>query len=322
MRRRARALLMGLGLVAAAGLAGCNGEDKSRSSEGAAAQGATATADRGELAKSNAYVTAANISSGTFSQALALHEDTVAPRLASDRPVQDYSVVPVQKVTQIRARLETAITLEGSIPELDQSARDYAAAIDAFEPVNNGLANYAQSKGFLSDGGAKARQEDAAYTAALAKVAEAETVFFDRIAARDERLLREAYDKAPEGSLERYRAGIVMRGKAAMKDAPTVFTDPADTATRQAFAKNLDEMAAMVEGWDRAVRAKKPEGCPALQGSFNTVIAGGRRAVQSADEGRFDPVAGTPSVILQQEFNILQSNFAMMISQLNQPNFC
>lgn len=322
MRHRTRALLIGVGLLVATGLAGCNGEDKGGSASGAAAQGASSTVDQTELAKSNAYVTAANVSSGTFGRALARHEDMVAPRLKSDRPLQDYSVVPVQQVTQIRTRLETAIALDGSIPELDQPARDYAAALTAFEPVNNRLANYAQSKGFLSDGGAKARQEDAAYTAALTKVADAETVFFDKIAARDERLLREAYDKAPEGSLERYRAGIVMRGKAAMKDALTVFTDPADTATRQAFAKNLDEMAAMVEGWDRVVRAEKPEGCPALQGSFNTVIAGGRKAVQSAEAGRFNSDSGTPSVILQQEFNILQSNFAMMISQLNQPNFC
>jgi hypothetical protein len=280
------------------------------------------TGDQTELAKSNAYVMAANVSLGTFATALARHEDTVAPKLASDRPLQDYSVVPVQQVTQIRTRLETAIALDGSIPELDQPARDYAAAIAAFEPVNDSLANYAQSKGFLSDGGTKARQEDAAYTAALTKVADAETLFFDKIAARDERLLQAAYDKAPEGSVERYRAGIVLRGKAAMKDVVTVYTEPADTATRQAFARNLDEMAAMVEGWDRSVRAEKPEGCPALQGSFNMVIADGRKAVQSADEGRFNPDSGTPSVVLQQEFSILQQNFGMMISRLNQPNFC
>ena len=322
MRLRARGLVIGVVLMAATGLAGCNGEDKGGSAGGAATQGAASTADQTELAKSNAYVTAANVSSGTFGNALARHENTVAPRLASDRPLQDYSVVPVQQVTQIRTRLETALALDGSVPELDHPARDYATAIAAFEPVNNGLANYAQSKGFLSDGGAKARQEDAAYTGALTKVTDAEAVFFDKIAARDERLLREAYDKAPEGSVERYRAGIVMRGKAAMKEAVTVFTEPSDTATRQAFAKNLDEMAAMVEGWDRAVRAEKPDGCPALQGSFNTVIAGGRNAVRSAEEGRFNPESGTTSVILQGEFNILQSNFSMMISRLNQPNFC
>lgn len=35
-----------------------------------------------------------------------------------------------------------------------------------------------------------------------------------------------------------------------MKDVVTVYTEPADTATRQAFARNLDGMATMVEGWD------------------------------------------------------------------------
>lgn len=51
------------------------------------------------------------------------------------------------------------------------------------------------------------------------------------------------------------------------------------------------------------------------------VIADGRKADHSAEEGRFDADSGTPSIILQQEFSILQQNFGMMISRLNQPNF-
>ncbi|ALN75014.1 DUF3829 domain-containing protein [Aureimonas sp. AU20] len=321
MRHRDRAQMLGFALLAAACLAGCNGEGKDGAAKGTATQ-SLSSAEQAELAKSNAYITAANESSGAFGNALATYRDTVSPKLSGNRPLETYAVVPVQLVTKIRTRLETAGAMQGSIPELDPAARDYAAAIAAFEPVNNGLSNYAQSKGFLTDGGAKARAEDPAFVASLAKVADAETVFYDKIEARDERLMREAYDKAPEGSVERYRAGIVLRGKAAMKEALTVFTDPADVATRQAFAKNLDEMAGMVENWDRVVRAEKPEGCPALQGSFNSVIADGRKAVQSAGEGRFDPNSGTPSFILQQDYSRLQQNFSMMILQLNQPFSC
>ncbi|WP_192843249.1 DUF3829 domain-containing protein [Aureimonas sp. AU12] len=320
MRYRDRARMIGFALLAVACLAGCNAEDKNSATLGIAAQGSSA--DQTEIAKSNAYITAANESSGTFAKAFQTYQDTVAPKLAGDRPLEDYAVVPVQDVTKIRARLESAGALAGSIPELDPAARDYASAIATFEPINNELANYAQSKGFLTDKGAKARAEDAAFVASLRKVVDAETVFFDRIEARDARLTQEAYDRAPKGSVERYRAGIVLRGKAAMKEVLTVFTEPDDVATRQAFAKNLDEMAEMVENWDRAVRTKKPEGCPALQSSANLVIANGRKAVQSAEEGRFDRDAGTPSFVLQQEFNGLQQNFSMMIFELNQPFSC
>ncbi len=320
MRRRDRAVLLGFAVLAAACLAGCNGEDASKA--GAAAQASSASVDQTELAKSNAYIMAANVSSGAFSKALARHEETVSPRLAGDRPLKDYDVVPVHEVTKVRTRLESAIALDGSVPELDQPARDYAAAIAAFEPVNNGLANYAQSKGYLSDGGAKARQEDAAFTAALSKVADAERVFFDKVEARDARLLQAAFDAAPEGSVERYRAGIVLKGKAAMKALPTIFSDPSDTATRQAFARDLDEMAAMVENWDRAYRAQKPEGCAVLQGSFNQVIADGRKAIQNAQDGRFDADSGLSAYSLQTDFSRIQSNFAMMIMRLNQPIPC
>ncbi|MGL4094320.1 DUF3829 domain-containing protein [Agrobacterium cavarae] len=307
--------------MAAASLAGCNGESDDKSKQATAVQGSS-PAEQTELAKSNAYIIAANESSGMFAKALASYQEAVSPKLSGNRPLETYDVVSVQQVTKIRSRLEAASAMDGSIAELDPAASDYAAAIAAFDPVNNGLANYAQSKGFLTDGGAKARAEDRAFVASLTKVVDAEKVFFDRIEARDKRLMRAAYDNAPEGSVARYRAGIVLRGKAAMKDVVTVFTDPADVATRQAFAQNLDEMAKMVENWDRAVRAEKPEGCPALQGSFNSVIANGRKAVQSAEKGRFDPASGTPSSSLQYEFNGLQRDFSMMIFQLNQPFSC
>ncbi|WP_168990464.1 DUF3829 domain-containing protein [Aureimonas flava] len=316
MGHRVRARVTGFAMLAAACLAGCNGEGKDGAAQG------SASAEQTEVAKSNAYIIAANESSGLFAKALETYRNTVSPKLAGDRPLENYAVVPVGQVTKIRTRLEAAGAMEGSIPEIEPAARDYATAIAAFEPVNNGLANYAQSKGFLTDDGAKARAEDATFVASLAKVADAEAVFFDRIAARDERLMRETYDRAPEGSVERYRAGIVLSGKAAMKEVATVFGDPADVAAREAFAGNLEEMATMVENWDRAVRAEKPEGCPVLQSRFNSVIADGRNAVRNAEEGQFDPESGMGSVRLQYAFSGLQSNFSMMILQLNQPFPC
>lgn len=308
-------------VLASVFLAGCNGESDDKSKQATAVQSSSPTKQT-ELAKSYAYIIAANESSGMFAKALASYEEVIAPKLVGKRPLETYDVVSVQQLTKIRTRLEAASAMDGSIPELDPAARSYAAAITAFEPVNNGLSNYAQSKGYLTDGGAKARAEDGAYVASLTKVVDAEKVFFDKIEARDEQLMRAAYDNAPEGSVARYRAGIVLRGKTAMKDVVTVFTDSANVAARQAFSKNLDEMATMVENWDRAVRAEKPEGCPALQGSFNSVIANGRNAVQSAEKGRFDPASGTPPFIVQSEFNGLQQNFSMMIFQLNQPFSC
>lgn len=318
MRNFNHALVACLVLMGVASLAGCKDEGKNA----AQANVASTTKDPVELAKSNAYIMAANVSGRTFANALDRYRQTVSPKLASQKPLTDYAVVLVQQVSQIRTRLQTAIALDGAIPELDQSARDYAAAVEAFEPVNNGLANYAQSKGFLTDGGAKAREGDAAYLTALTKAAEAETKFLDAIDARDERLVRQAFEAAPEGSVERYRAGIILHGKKAMNEVLTVFAEPSDTQARQRFSGDLNEMAGMVEKWDAAVRATKPEGCVGLQSSFNTVIAGGRKAVQSAEQGRFNADSGTPPEILQQEFNILQMNFVNMINQLNQPFSC
>ncbi len=316
-----RALAATFSILALTSLAGCNGESDEQSKKRAAVEGSSGS-NQTESVKSNAYITAANESSGMFARALALHDDVIAPQLSGKRSLEIYNVVPVQQVTKVRTRLEAAGAMEGSIPEIDPAARDYAAAIAAFEPVNNGLANYAQSKGYLTDGGAKARSEDQAYVAALAKVVTAEKVFYEKIEARDERLMREAYDKAPEGSAARYRAGIILLSKAAMKKVVTVFSEPGDIATRKAFSEDLNDMADMVEKWDRAVRAEKPEGCPALQSSFNSVIANGRKAIQSAEKGRFSRESGTPSSIIQSEFSILQQNFSMMILQLNQPFSC
>ena len=303
-------------LSSALALAGCSDEQRMD-----AGQAQTST-DQMEILKYNGYVTAANVSSGAFGKALEQHVQTVSKQLQDDGPIERYDVVPVHQVTNIKRKLDEAVARQGSIPELDGPARDYAAAVAAFEPVNNGLSNYAASKGYLADGGKKAREEDGKFVESLQKVSDAEATFFDNIEKRDERLTREAYEKAPAGSLERYRLGAVIHAKAAMKKADTIFLSPDDAESRSQFASSLNEMATMVEGWDTKIREKKPEGCPALQGNFNSVIAGGRKALQNAEQGRYMVSSNADSVMMQYEYNSLRGNFAMMISNLNAPHIC
>jgi len=275
-----------------------------------------------ELVKSNTYISAANVSSGEFVNALADHREKVSPALETGKPLENYAVVPPHRVTAIRTRLDEAVNREGSIPELDGAAATYLFTVKAFEAVNNSLANYANSKGYLADGGKKARDEDAGYLEALSKVAAAETSFDEAITLRDERMIQEGFDKAPEDSVERYRAGMILHAKGAMKTVTGVFTEPQDMGNRNRFKVSLTQMATMVEGWDRKIRAEKPAGCSSLQNSFNSFIATGRQALQSAEQGRYSREGGAPPIIVQQEFGIIQMNFAQLINSLNMPHAC
>jgi len=296
-------------------LAGCNDEKE-------ATAVVQTPAAQVETAKYNGYVTVANINSNTFQEALAKHLTDIAPALKSDKPIERFEVVPVLQVTNVRKRLDDALAREGSIPEIDPVARGFAEALKAFDPVNGGLANYAESKGFMADGGKRAREGEAAYLAALETVAIEERAFLGRVQERDEKLTLANYENAPEGSVERYRAGAILHAKAAMKNATRVFTTPQDEQARMVFTASLDAMAGMVESWDTALRKEKPEGCPILQGNFNRVVAGGRRAAQSAKEGRFDVTSSPIGVIVQQEYNILRMGFASLIDNLNRPYIC
>ncbi|MGA1834312.1 DUF3829 domain-containing protein [Rhizobium wenxiniae] len=307
-------LIQGALLASLIFVVSCSDEEKVQAKQSSTAQI--------ELLKSNAYISAANVSSGEFVGALADHREKVSPALKTGKPLENYSVVPPHRVTAIRTRLDEAVKREGSIPELDGAAATYLAAVNAFEVVNNSLANYADSKGYLADGGKKARDEDAGYLEALSKVAAAETSFNEAITLRDERLVQEAFDKAPEDSVERYRAGIILHAKGAMKTVTGVFTEPENIENRNQFKGSLTQMATMVEGWDRKIRAEKPAGCSSLQNSFNGFIASGRQALQSAEQGRFSREGGAPPIIIQQEFGIVQMNFAQLINSLNMPHAC
>ncbi|WP_312797623.1 DUF3829 domain-containing protein [Tianweitania sp.] len=298
-------------------LTGCNNEESQANAS------AGPSAEQIEIAKHNAYVKAASVMNGSFNETLDRHVQKYANRLAGTEPLDEYEVVRAFDVTNVKSALNEAIVKEGSIPEVDQTAKDYAAAVTAFEPVNSDLANYAETKGYLSDGGEKAREKDAAFVEALQKVAVAEAAFFTSMQARDDKLTRDAFETAPEGSLERYRAGVIFFGKEAMTGLNAMFASPQDAKIRADVKSSLNRLAEMAEGWDKKLREGGAEGCPTKLNAMNKVIAAGRSALSRAEKGDYSREDNSTASYDPAQFDSQQLNtdYSWMISTFN-ANLC
>lgn len=306
------ALVIGLAVF----LAGCNEGGE------ATTTAAAPSAEQIEIAKHNAYVKAAGVMAGSFNEALQAHVEKYAKRLEGDKPLEEYAVVRATDVSKVKTALNEAIVKEGAIPEVDPSAKEYASAVTAFEPINSELSNYAEMKGFLSDGGQKAREKDPAFVEALEKVAVAEAAFFTAMQARDERLTREAYEKAPEDSLERYRAGVIFFSKDAMNNVGAMFASPADAKIRADAKASLDRLAETAEGWDRKLREGGGDGCASKRNAINKVIAGARTALGRAEKGDYSREEDPNALIrvqnpAQLDSHQLNNDYSWMIGTFN-----
>jgi hypothetical protein len=112
-----------------------------------------------------------------------------------------------------------------------------------------------------------------------------------------------------------------LHAKALMKTVTEVFTEPEDIENRNRFKLSLTQMATM-EGWDRKIRAEKPAGCSSLQTVLMASSQPAAKPWQSAEQGRFSREGGAPPIIIQQEFRIIEMNFAQLINSLNMAHAC
>jgi len=297
-------------------LTGCNDKDNENKGVGAAA------ADQAAVSKYNAYVKAANSLAVSFNQVLQSHAQTYARALAGDKPLQNYSVASPIDVTKVKSALNEAFVKDATFADIDPAAKSYADALAGFEPINTDLANYAQSKGYLADGGKTAREKDPAFVDALKKVAAAEEAFFNSMQKHDYDLARKAYDEAAPDSVERDRAGIILFSKDTVSKLTAMFATPGDANLRDDTKASLNRLSDVSVAWDKKLRSSDAKGCPATMSAINTFIAGARTAVQRAEKGDYsveiDPrYVNTIQDPVYTDGRQLNMNYSWLISSFN-----
>ncbi|MGJ7551038.1 YiiG family protein [Pseudomonas alloputida] len=278
-----------LALLVAAGvlLAGCDngqapGTAAARQGEAAAEQ---PSAEQIEIEKYNAYVDAAN-RGGNFAAILDHRRTEYSKQLTSKNKLTEYYLFSAYDISGLRDNLKKALALSSPMPELDEPAKAMLVALEKLEPIHSELATYADSKGYLSDGGQKGKDMEPALDAALEGVAVEQVKFYDGLSKRDEINTQQAFDAAEKDSLAYYRAGIVLYAKQSVRLSTDFFQSAGAEASVKPFEESLGKTAQMIEGWHKQSTAKGP-GCTVLLSQMNQFVGKGRQAIDTARTGGY-----------------------------------
>ncbi|AIC18968.1 MULTISPECIES: DUF3829 domain-containing protein [Pseudomonas] len=264
-------------------LAGCG--DKTEKVSQPAAQ---VDAKQQEIDKYNQYVGAANSISESFQTFLQRYQQYEVPALAGKAPISAFSVGNDILIDRLSQALDGALAIDTPIPEVDQAAQAFSAALKTLSPLSHELQNYATSKGYLSDNGELARRQSQAYLAALTAVSEKEQDFYAGLGARDLALTKQAFDEAPKDTAAYYRAGLIYYGKLNTADAETLFAEPNDPQALAAFEKSLALVADAAAGWNGKVSAQAAQSGKSCGGGMleiNEFIGQSRSIIRDVKDG-------------------------------------
>ncbi|MNF55589.1 hypothetical protein D3C84_370540 [compost metagenome] len=285
-----RNMLAGMLMLLGVFLSGC---DKSDNAQGVAPQNQAHQAEKNssqaEIEKYNIYVEAAN-KGGDFASTLEKRKVEYSETLASGKKLTSYYMFSGYDISILQENLNKALQLSYPMPELDDPAKSMIVALAKLQPIHAELANYANSKGYLSDGGKKAREMEPLLEAALEDVAMEQAKFYDGISKRDEINTKAAFDNSEKDSLGYYRAGIVLYAKQSVRLSDEFFRSAGAQEAAKAFEDSLNKTAQMIEGWDKKGKSQTPAlKCSVLLNDLNRFVGKGREAINTARNGGYKP---------------------------------
>lgn len=278
-------MLVAMGIL----LGGCDNGEAPRSASVVQGQGEqeAPSAEQIEIEKYNFYVDAAN-RGGNFGAILEKRRSEYAKDLKSDKPLSEYYLFSAYDISGLRDNLTQALALSSPMPELDEPAKAMLVALEKLEPIHADLANYAGSKGYLADGGKKAKEMEPALDAAVEAVAVEQDKFYEGLGKRDEINTQQAFDNAEKDSLEYYRAGIVLYAKQSVRLSKDFYQSAGKEETAKPFEESLNKTAQMIEGWDKQAKAENPPlKCTVLLSDLNRFVGKGRESIANARKGGY-----------------------------------
>jgi len=287
---QSRNMLAGMLMLVGAFLSGC---DKSDNTQGVASRDQEhqeeKSSSQAEIEKYNIYVEAAN-RGGDFATTLEKRRVEYSETLASGKKLTSYYMFSGYDISILQDNLNKALELSYPMPELDEPAKGMLVALAKLQPIHAELANYANSKGYLSDDGKKAREMEPLLDEALEAVAVEQAKFYAGISKRDEINIQTAFDSAEKDSLGYYRAGIVLYAKQSVRLSGDFFRTSGALEATKPFEDSLNKTAQMIDGWDKKGKAQTPAlKCSVLLSDLNRFVGQGREAISTARSGGYKP---------------------------------
>ncbi|ALM87107.1 hypothetical protein ASB57_19555 [Bordetella sp. N] len=304
-------------------LAAC-GDDKPKAEDSAqSAKAQAASAEQAQILKFNQYVDTANGLGDSFSEVLERYTKYNVKAVEAKGPIKNFTIQNDIYVDRTKAGLEKALAMQPAMPALDGPAKPFAEALGKLSPLSHDLQNYSESKGYLADDGAKARELNAAYVAALTEVVKQEDAFFSGLSEQDLQNTKTAFESAKKDSAAYYRIGLVYWGKAAQAQAGTFMAGEGLGEHVQGFKDAVNLVNDMGQGYDKKVREQNQKGCPSLMMQVNAYVGVGRTVVKRTEDGFYVKEAKDRSPYMQHmsserdDIRTLRQNFNNVVNALN-----
>lgn len=273
------AILSGLTLIA-----GC--DDKKSSRETSAETSANLTEQNKkaqEILKYNAYVDVTNFQpyarlpfGEDIEDELAKQKQFMADLSKNKEPLDNYYNLRESPISGKIERLEKALAVNASLPDLDDTAAKYLQHLKTLQSLNNELSLYASSKEYLEDKGEFFKSKGPQLISQLEAVIKAQNEFEDKMTQHDNELVKEQFKSAPKDTVEYFRNGIIYYEKIIIYDFENQL-NKFDSATLAKIDTNTATLAGLMKKYDN-VKTVRSNTCTTNIAMF---VASSRRMVKS-----------------------------------------
>ena len=301
--------------IGALGLASCSKTESSPAAPSARpASDAQSDAKRQEIEKYNHYIKAIN-TDGKFDETLERNENRVVPALKAGQPLSALYVAEDYNIKSIKKELEAGLALSTPMPQLDAPAKTYAQALARLEPLNHELKSYADTKGYLSDNGAKAREQLPAYQAALQETVAARDAFDAATDKQDMARIKENFDQQQAGSADYYKAGLIYHAKLSMAASNDFFTDINNPAAQETFKASLDKVNDMLTGLEGQLASE--QSCYTVKSMTRAFLSNGRQILADAKNGKYKNLDESRKRSLLTNINTFRRDSTNLVTVVN-----
>ncbi|MFZ1890957.1 MAG: DUF3829 domain-containing protein [Formosimonas sp.] len=301
------ALAICLGLT----ISGCGkiGKEVTKKTNSDSSASASSSQDNDEVKKNNAYVRLNNISIRGYTDEL----DEIDEGLNRLRK-GDISYFNVSAVSGSESALKfakEAMAIGFDMKEVDASAQTLATEIEAALPALREMEDYSRTKAFLSDNGAKLKQNADTWRATLTKLETANEAFLTTFEAYQRKRDTERLATMDKNTVE-YHSLKTMLDAQIMLDVFHEVT-PEDKASVAKFETAINTFGESNKVYGDFISSNDPDGtkfdsdCKSQNGELNEMIGSAREFISRLRD--FSNTSGSREIFINQSAGNVVSNY-------------
>jgi len=278
-----------IGAVLLAACSRDSGQDRDRKQETGPPSAAPAVQDSTDSQKFNAYVDAINRylqDMNTMFDMSFAHKHEVLSKVVHENDRIRQLAWKMNSENRLRAHLEYAIALPGSLPAVDEATRTLLDAIRKMEALGTELEYYSETNAYLTDDERKDQRIARQLLPLLEQAQHAFDGFHKAMNQEGDARMRREMEQAQEGTPEKYRVTFAWQAKRIHHDFHEAFAEvmeqrPPPPPLLEQIAQDLQAFDANAQAYLAYIAANQLEQqCQSRKWKITGFLAQGRRNLE------------------------------------------